>query len=224
MQLTRKRIIATAMELIEREGVEAVSMRRLATELGCGVMSLYSHIPSRSVLLDGVADAVMSGIEISAMPDRDWDAEIRSQARALRQIARAHPRCAMVVVSRSPSSASTLRPVEHALSVLRSAGFGGQEAVRIVRAFVAYVMGCQLHELGGTASRADADDAEPRHLRLRAADFPQVSNLLAELRDSDPDADFEFGLDLLVHAVAALRSARVPSRSVADQQILCTQP
>lgn len=208
MQLTRKRIIATAMELIERDGIEAVSMQRLATELGCGVMSLHDHVPSRSALLDAVTDAAMSGLATSPVRDGGWEEEIRARARAFRQIARAHPRCAMLVVSRPPSSASTMRPVEEVLSTVRAAGFGRQEAVRVVRAIAAYVMGSLLREVGVAPGLPDSDEAEARRPRLRAADFPQVSDLAAELSDRDADADFEFGLDLLVHAVAAMHPAR----------------
>jgi AcrR family transcriptional regulator len=209
MQLTRKGIVAAAMDLIERDGVEAVSMRRLATELGCGVMSLYNHVPSKSALLDGVADAVVSGIEITSVPGAGWQEQVRAQARAFRRIARAHPRCTMVVVSRPPSSASMVRPVENALATLREAGFGGHDAVRIVRAFVAYIMGSLLREVGAVAGRPDGDSevAEPHRPLLRPADFPQMTELSAELGTQDPDADFEFGLDLLVHAISALHPA-----------------
>jgi AcrR family transcriptional regulator len=210
MQLTRKRIIAAAMELIEQDGVEAVSMRRLATELGCGVMSLYNHVPSKSALLDGVADAVMSGIQITPVPGAAWQEQVRAQARAFRQIARAHPRCTLVVVSRPPSSPSMVRPVESALATLRDAGFGRQDAVRIVRAFVAYIVGSLLREVGVAPGLSDGDggEAAPRRPYLRATEFPQVSDLTAELTDRNPDADFEFGLDLLVRAVAAVHPAR----------------
>ncbi len=208
MQLTRRRIIAAAMALIERDGVEAISMRRLASELGCGVMSLYNHVPSKSALLDGVADAVMSGIEITPVPGAGWQEQVRAQARAFRQIARAHPRCAMVVVSRPPSSAAMVRPVESALATLRRAGFSGHDAVRIVRAFVAYIMGSLLREVGVAPALADGD-GDPHRPYLRPTEFPQVTDLAAELSSADEDADFEFGLDLLLHAIAALHPAAV---------------
>jgi AcrR family transcriptional regulator len=208
MQLTRKRIIAAAIALIERDGVEAVSMRRLATELGCGVMSLYNHVPSRSALLDGVADEVMSGIEVTSMPRARWEEQVRAQARAFRQIATAHPRCAMAVVSRRPVSASMVRPVENALATLRAAGFGGQDAVRIVRAFVAYIAGSLLREVGVAPGLDDGDGLDSPRPHLRSAEFPQLTGLAAELNARDPDADFEFGLDLLIRAVAALHPAQ----------------
>jgi AcrR family transcriptional regulator len=212
MQLTRERIIGAAIELIEREGVDAVSMRRIAAELGSGVMSLYNHVPSKDALLDGVAEQVMSGIDFSSDPGASWEDQVRAQARAFRQIARAHPRCTMVVVSRPNAAPTGLRPIEHALSTLRGAGFGGEEAVRIVRAFVAYIVGSLLREVGVAPSVAQpprrGQPADRIHPPLDPAEFPQVIGLSAELMRKDHDADFDFGLDLLVRAVADLRPAR----------------
>lgn len=160
--LTRKRVIAAAIELIEAAGAEAVSMRRLATELGCGLMSLYDLVPSKAALLDAVADEVMS--RVTAVPKTGWDEQVRAQATALRQVASTYPGCAVIVTGRSPASASTLRPVQNALATLRDAGFSGQDAVRIMRVLAAYSMG------------------------------------------PDPGADFEFGLDLLLHAIRTLQT------------------
>lgn len=190
MQLTRERIITAAVELIEREGVDAISMRRIATGLGSGVMSLYNHVPSKAALLDGVAERVISSIDVTSEPGASWADEVRAQARAFRQIARAYPRCTMVAVSRPTTSTSEPPPVEHALATLRSAGFGEEDALRIVRAFVAYVVGSLLREVGVSPSVA----------RQQQPDQPPHPN-------TDHDADFEFGLDLLVRSVADLRPA-----------------
>ena len=206
VQLTRKRIIAVAMDLIERDGVEFLSMHRVATELGCGVVSLYNYVSSTSALLDGVADAVMSGMELPSPRGGNWPEQIRAQARAFRAMARAHPRCTLVLMSRPPSSAGMLRPVELALATLRGAGFGAQDAVLIVRALVAYVIGSLLSEIG-IAPGLDADDAEAHRLRLRPGEFPHLTALADELTGRNPDTDFEFGLDLLVHSVAAIQLA-----------------
>jgi len=215
MQLTRSRIIATAIKLIEADGVEAVSMYRLATELGCSVMCLYRHVPSKCALLDGVADEVMSAIEVTSLPQGRWDERLQAQAMAFRKIARAYPRCAMAAVSRRPMSARILRPAENALAVLADAGFEGQAAARIVRAFLAYTVGSIVREVGVAPGLTDGDDAITAGPPLRQSEFPQITQLSAELRASDPEADFEFGLALLLQAVAA----RAPG-----QQILCTQP
>jgi AcrR family transcriptional regulator len=218
VQLTRKRIITTAMDLIEREGIEALSMHRLAAVLGCSVVSLYFYVPSKSALLDGVADAVMSAVEllpagVPAPVAARWPERIRAQAMAFREMARKRPRCAIAAVSRRPTSARMLRPVEHALATLSEAGFGQQESVRVIRALIAYVMGSVLAEFE-VAALLDADDEEPRRPRLRPGEFPHLVTLAAEPVVSNPDADFEFGLDLLMHSLAAMQ----PTRANASQQ------
>jgi AcrR family transcriptional regulator len=217
MQLSRERIVTAAIDLIEREGAEAVSMRRIASVLGCGVMSLYNHVPSKAALLDDVAERVMSGIEFTADPGAGWEDQVRAQARAFRAIARRYPRSTMIVVSRPTTSVTGLRPTENALATLREAGFGGGEAVLIMRAFVGFILGSLLREVGIAPALGDAqapsagDTADTgdttRRMRLDPAEFPQVTSLSAELAQRDPDADFEFGLDLLVHAIAALLPA-----------------
>jgi AcrR family transcriptional regulator len=210
MQLSRERIVTAAIDLIEREGVDAISMRRLAAQLDCGVMSLYNHVPSKAALLDAVAERVMSGIEFTADPDAGWEDQVRAQARAFRAIARRYPRSTMLMVSRPTTSTTGLRPTENALATLREAGFGGGDAVLIMRAFVGFILGSLLREVGATPVGADARANAPdvtQRLHLDPAEFPQVTSLAAELTRRDPDADFEFGLDLLVHAIAALLPA-----------------
>jgi len=216
MQLTRERIVTAAVELIEQEGADAVSMRRIAAELGSGVMSLYNHVPSKAVLLDAVAERVLSGIDYTIEPGVGWEDQVRAQARAFRQIARAYPRCTMVVVSRPVSSAAALKPMEHALATLRDSGFGAEDAVRVVRAFIAYIIGSLLREVGVSPglepqrplNQDPASLSADRPLHLNPAEFPQVVGMSEELMNRDHDADFEFGLNLLVRAVAGLRSAR----------------
>ncbi len=216
MQLTRERIITAAVELIEREGVDGLSMRRIAAQLGSGVMSLYNHVPSKAALLDAVAERVMSGLDLTTEPGASWEDQVRGQARAFWQVARAYPRCTMVLVSRPATSASELRPMEHALATLRSAGFSGEEAVSVVRAFVAYIVGSLVREVGVAPGLVPQrplghDQAvllADRPIGLDPADFPQVTSMSAELLQRDHDADFEFGLNLLVRAVADRRPAR----------------
>lgn len=213
MQLTRNRIIGATMELIEHDGIDAVSMRRLATELGCSVMSLYNYVPSKAALLDAVAEAVMSGIEFTPMPDASWAERVQFQARTFRQLARAHPLCAMIAVSRPATSVVPLRLVERALDTLREAGFSGDDSARLVRTFVAYILGSLLGEVGVAPALAGVDQAVGpgawSRRTLKAQDFPQVTSAAIELGRNDPDADFEFGLDLLVRAMATLLPARV---------------
>jgi TetR/AcrR family transcriptional regulator, tetracycline repressor protein len=204
------------MALIEGEGVQAVSMTRLATMLGCGLVALHRHVPSTQALLDGVASAVSSGIEVTAPPAACWPAQLRAQARATRQAAVAHPRCAIAVAGRPAATAASLRPAERMLGTLRAAGLGGADALRTVRALAAFQVGSLVLEVGVAPGlpAADADATESTRPVLRAASFPNLTALAAEAAQADratcPEADFEFGLELLLRGIAALVNAPAP--------------
>ncbi|GIH27387.1 TetR family transcriptional regulator [Acrocarpospora phusangensis] len=200
--LTRARIVAAAIELIEREGADAVSMRRIAAELGVGVMSLYNHVPNKSALLDGVAEAVLSEIEFTDDPAAHWTERVRVQARTFRQIAHHYPRSTMVVVSRQLASTAGMLPVERALATLRGAGFDGREAVQIFRVFIAYVVGSLLREVGVTPGFAPVHRGDIRVADVDVQLFPEIGALSPHLLSCDHDAEFDFGLDLLIEAIA----------------------
>ncbi|HEX4813472.1 MAG TPA: TetR/AcrR family transcriptional regulator [Nonomuraea sp.] len=201
--LSRGRIVAAAIGLVEREGADAVSMRRVAAELGVGVMSLYNHVPSKGALLDGVAEAVLGEIEFTDEPDAHWTDRVRLQARAFRQLARHYPRSTMLVVSRQLHSAAGLLPVERALATLRGAGFDGADAVRVLRMFVAYIVGSLLREVGVTPAFAPVHPGAVTAGAVDPALFPEVSSLAPLLGECDHAAEFEFGLELLIQAAAA---------------------
>ncbi|MFG1699349.1 TetR/AcrR family transcriptional regulator C-terminal domain-containing protein [Nonomuraea sp. NPDC049309] len=206
--LSRKRIVAAAVGLIEREGADAVSMRRIAAELGVGVMSLYNHVSSKDALLDGVAEAVLSEIEFTDDPGAPWSERVRGQARAFRQIAHHYPRCTMLVVSRQLRSAAGLLPVERALATLREAGFDGPGAVRVLRVFIAYIVGSLLREVGVTPAFTPAQTRTISADGVDPALFPEVTSLAGLLGECDHEAEFEFGLDLLIRAVEEMAGRR----------------
>lgn len=219
LPLSRARIVGAAIELIEREGADAVSMRRIAAELGVGVMSLYNHVPNKDALLDGVAEAVLSEIEFTDDPEAHWADRVRTQARAFRQIARHHPRSTMIVVSRQPHTHAGLLPLERALATLRSAGFDGVDAVRVLRLFIAFIVGSLLREVGVTPAFAPvhgpARSREGRQEGAHEVDpelFPEVSALWWLLGRCDHEADFDFGVELLIQAIAGHPARREGTR------------
>ncbi|GII78720.1 TetR family transcriptional regulator [Sphaerisporangium rufum] len=199
--LTRARIVAAAIELIEREGADAISMRRIAADLGVGVMSLYNHVPSKAALLDAVAEGVLSQIAFTDDPAAEWTERVRIQARAFRQIAHHYPRSTMLVVSRQLRSPAGLPPVERALATLREAGFGGAEAVQILRTFIAYIVGSLLREVGVAPSFAPPQRADVHPAAADPTLFPQVAELAPLLEEVDHEKAFEFGLDMMIKAI-----------------------
>ncbi|MGB6453712.1 MAG: TetR/AcrR family transcriptional regulator C-terminal domain-containing protein, partial [Streptosporangiaceae bacterium] len=122
-------------------------------------------------------------------------------------------RCTIAVAGRPPATAAQLRAAEQLLGTLLAAGFAGPDAVRIMRAVAAFMVGSLVRQVGVAPSlRADsADAAESTRPVLRAASFPHLTGLSAELAAANadaPDADFEFGLELLLRGMTALLAAQ----------------
>ena len=200
--LSRERIVRAAVGMIERDGVDAVSMRRLAAELGVGTMSLYNHVPNKAALLDDIAEYVLTDMEFAADPDADWRDQTRALCHTFRDVARRYPRSVLVVITRQPRSAVGLRPVEVALAAARKAGFDGEMAVRLVRTFVSFVLGSLVNEVGvADAGEVDVSDLAAA---LDRAGLTNVRDLLPVLTRHDHQRDFEFGVELLISAMAAL--------------------
>lgn len=205
-RLTRDRIVRAAIELIEREGEDGLSMRRVAAELGVAVMSLYNHVPNKAALLDGVAGRILGGMEVADDPAAHWTERARALIRAYRKIAHDHPRCVTLVLTRKLDAPSAMRPVEHALALAEDAGFDGETAVRIMRALLAYAIGAQMREIGA-AKMLDRLPKEA-YADLDPAVFPHVLIHQEQLLSHDPETDFEFGLDLLIGSLEKLNPPR----------------
>ncbi|GAA3385192.1 TetR/AcrR family transcriptional regulator [Cryptosporangium minutisporangium] len=203
--LTRERIVHAAVELIERHGAEALSMRAVAAELGVAVMSLYNHVPNKAALMEGVAEYVVAGLDTVPSGTGDWREETRALVRAFRAAAQDYPQAIRVVLTHSIDSTAASRLAERALSLAAKAGFEGATAVRIVHALMAYAVGSQLQALwlGQLIDRVSEGSA-PALARVDPAEFPHVVASAPALLAHDPEADFEFGLDLLVAAIDAL--------------------
>lgn len=201
-RLTRDAVLTAAVDLVEAQGFESLSMRRLAGALGVEAMSLYNHVRDKEALLDGIAQTVIARMEYPG-PSGDWRADLRELARSYRQLAHRHPRTFALATSRRLTSSDGLPPVEAALSVTRAAGFRGADAVHVLRTALAYLTGALLREVGATTVLGGrlVDGYADRVADLPPAAFPLVREVAEHLDFCDHDAEFEFGLDLLVTAI-----------------------
>ncbi|GAA2598094.1 TetR/AcrR family transcriptional regulator C-terminal domain-containing protein [Actinomadura fulvescens] len=203
--LTRDRIVRAAVGLIERDGADALSMRGVAAELGVAVMSLYNHVPNKAALFEGVAEYVVAGIDLADDPDEPFTERARALVRAFRKVAHDYPRCMTIVFTHKIDTPVGLRPAERALALADAAGFDGETSVRIMRALMAYALGAQMREIG----QAKALDYRPGVAEALAGldpeEFPHVIAFAPDLARHDPETDFEFGLDMLIYALDALR-------------------
>jgi AcrR family transcriptional regulator len=204
-KITRELILATALELIDRDGADALSMRKLAHALGRDPMILYRRAPSKAALLDGVAETVLAGLRVDPA-DADWAAQLRAVARSYRALALAHPNMVPLLVTRPLATPlalrppGTLRPLEDILALLTGAGFSGPDALHIYRALFGFLHGHVLNELQELVDNPDETDDLLRlglH-RLPIREFPLLRSLAPVLAAYDGAAELERGLDILL--------------------------
>lgn len=198
-------MLAAAVDLVDAEGVDALTMRRLARELDCTVMALYRYAESRTALLDGVVDTVMADLA-STSEEAGWQDQLRRTAHDFRNLALAHPHVVPLLVTRPLSTPlglrplSTLRPLEMLVDRLIDAGFAPGDALRVYRAYFGFLYGHVLTELQElVADPEEADDLLRLGLhRLPRREFPQIRQLAAELAHYDGAVELDEGLDILL--------------------------
>ncbi|MGW7449405.1 TetR/AcrR family transcriptional regulator [Kitasatospora sp. NPDC054795] len=212
-RLSRPLVLGAAVALVDREGLGALTMRRLAAELGVESMALYRYTPGKEALIDGLVEAyfdeinarLRAGSTSGSHPD-GWRAELRRIARAFAATAHAHPEILPLVATRplavpvSRRPASVLDLTEHILAVLGRAGFDDARALTVYRTFVAWNLGCLLVDKRQVVDNPSEPDPALRlglH-RLPAADYPRLRALVPRFADFDHEAEMLSGLDSLL--------------------------
>ena len=209
-KITREVVLAAALALIDAEGADALSMRRLARALDRDPMILYRHSPNKAALLDGVTETVLAKLTVDPA-DPDWAAQLRTVARRYRALALAHPNVVPLLVTRPLATPlalrppGTLRPLEDILALLTRAGFSGADALHIYRALFGFLHGHILNELQELVEKPEETDDLLRlglH-RLPIGEFPLLRSLAPVLAAYDGAAELERGLDILLTGLAA---------------------
>ncbi|MEU8317420.1 TetR/AcrR family transcriptional regulator C-terminal domain-containing protein [Nonomuraea sp. NPDC048881] len=156
--LTRQAILRAALALADREGLKALSMRRIGQELGVEAMSLYQHVDSKDALLDGLVEQVVTQAAPLLTEAASWQEALREYAHALLRALLAHPNVVPLVVSRPAITPGNLRLMEEGLRVLRAAGLPPDRALDMLYAVTGFVVGhvavLAAGEVGGGAERA----------------------------------------------------------------------
>jgi TetR/AcrR family transcriptional regulator, tetracycline repressor protein len=198
--LSRERVLDVAVRLVEEVGVDGLSMRKLAAELGVDSMSLYNHVANKDALLDGIAERLVLSIEI---PERTGDlrTDLVALANAFRAAAVRRPHAVSLLLTRELSSfAGGLAPAESALAILADAGLNPDKAVHAFRAAFAFLVGTVLREVsvGPTFSGQNLGDLAHRRAELESAGMPFVAAASPHLAVIDHAVEFDFGLSLLI--------------------------
>jgi AcrR family transcriptional regulator len=209
--LTRERVFEAALAIVDAEGLDALSMRRLGTELGVDPMAVYRHVAGKEAVLDGVAELLWAELPAPAAKE-DWADGLRSFARTLLALFRAHPHVAPLLVQRFVLPRAALEAVHAHLGALRSVGLDEQQAAQAVRSLLSYAMGYGLAELTccGEPGLAEWERmSERERLLCMARGLPEgvpghlIDAAVAIYAEWEPDACFEAGLELLLAGVRA---------------------
>jgi AcrR family transcriptional regulator len=201
-------VLAAAVRVADRGGVAAITMRRVAQELGVEAMSLYHHVPNKDAILDGVVDVVFAAIELPSAEGGDWRDAIRVRASSARAVLSRHSWALGLVDSRRNPGPVTLRHHDAVLGVLREAGFTLPMAVHAVSLVDSYVGGFVLQEANLPMSTPDDDVAGGLLERLPAGELPYLREVIVDfgLRPGyDLSSEFSYGLDLILDALEARR-------------------
>jgi AcrR family transcriptional regulator len=205
--LSRQLILRTALRVIDAEGMEALSMRRLAAELGVFPTALYHHVENKDALLRGVVALALAEVELAGQDGnsagRAWADRLRALGRAFRRLAGAHPRLFPHLVFFPEATLEEYGVYEALYRILEDAGLSPAAVVRASTLVFAYATGFTLAEVSGTLgplTHAERDDLAA----LPPGRFPTTHRLMGRLAAVDLDADFEFGLDVIVSGLAAM--------------------
>ena len=214
-RLSRVRVLQAAIALADRDGIDALTMRRLADELGAGAMSLYYHVPNKDALLDGMVDLVFSEIELPST-QIEWKTAMRRRALSTREALRRHPWALGLMESTKTPGPADLRLHDAVLGCLRQAGFSVEMAVQAYSVQDAYIYGFALQERSLPYNTRDefarvaqrrVDDVETKMEDVATA-FPHlaevVAGYVAKQGYSFAEA-FEFGLDVIIEGLDQFR-------------------
>ena len=211
--LTTDRVVDAALRIADTDGIDGVSLRRIAATLGVTPMAIYRHVRDKGHLLDLMADRLLMELDPASPEPSSWQEELRRVAASLLAVVQAHP-AAPFLLSRPFVSPSALRVTETMLAILDRAGFGPGESVRLVQVLTGMILGPAIHRATYSAAwRESATDAEPEQAAwaaLTAEEFPNLARVADQLMDwrPGPEAD-RLTIELWVAGIEQLANQRL---------------
>ncbi len=209
--LTPERIVAAALSLVDEEGIEGLSMRRLAKNLGVDPMAIYHHLPNKRALLSALIEEVFSEMRVPELEETEgWRERVRAWAYAFRDVARAHPKLVPHLAS-YPEAAdeATLESTEELYAAFEAAGMPPRQIVGAVGVVVDYLNGFALAEASGALGGPDEQRGMLAMLDARPqGELPAMRRTLEALPSEDLGTDFVLGLDILLAGLETTASRR----------------
>lgn len=213
--LSRERILRRAIEQADQNGIESLSMRRLAGSLGVEAMSLYNHVANKDEMCDGMVDLVVSEIDVPTGA-ADWKTAMRRRAISAHEVLLRHPWASALFESRTTLSPVRLRYADSFLGVLREAGFSIKLAYNAFLTLDSYVYGFTLQEVNWAHGPEEVPSVIERlSPQVPVNEYPRVAEVMGFVMRSRTEragsaaayeSEFEFGLDLILDGFEALRN------------------
>ena len=202
-RLTPDRIVGCAIELVDDDGLDALSMRKLAHRLGVEAMSLYHHVESKGALLDLMVERVYGEVQVDLEAER-WQDRVSGAMTGLRSALLTHPNLLPVVATRPVMSSATMELVELGLATLVEAGFTLDRSRQVINVFVAFAIGHALTEVGASPMMFDGYDSDAVNKfrqSISDEDLPLVASSIGTTPE-DREAEFDLGVQCLVEGIS----------------------
>ncbi|MFI6515940.1 TetR/AcrR family transcriptional regulator C-terminal domain-containing protein [Spirillospora sp. NPDC050679] len=213
-RLTADLIVTTALAVLDAEGLDAVSMRRVAQELGTGPASLYAHVANKDELLELMLDRVAGEVPLPEPDPGRWQEQLKEIAHASHRVWTAHRDIARACLGLIPTGANMLRIADAQLGAMRAGGVPPRIAALAVDALGMFVNSSAIEDTAYQARAAEEDDPQEYYERyigqvreyfgsLPADRFPHIVATAEELTSGSGEERFAFGLDVLVRGIAS---------------------
>ena len=200
MVLSADLIFSAALRLVDEEGLDALTMRRLAETIGVATMSLYSHVATKEDVLLGVVNLVTGEIALPTPDVPPWEA-LRSVTREFRHVALRHPNLVPLIMRQPPTGAEGLRTLEVALDALRRAGIEPARAAPAYRLMASFAIGFVSLECGGFFRPVDVG-AGGQVAPIELSAIPRIVEMAPYLATWDAGEEFEKGMDAVISVLA----------------------
>jgi TetR/AcrR family transcriptional regulator, tetracycline repressor protein len=209
-RLTKQVVVERALALGDAEGLDALTIRRLATELGVTPMALYWHFRNKEELLAALGEQVWRELDTDIDAAAPWHLQMRGLMESLLHVLRSHPCAAQLILQGEKQNDAALAASETVLEVLRRGGFDAEHAAAVTRNALWTCLMLTMSEPGFDLAMTKADRAEEqRKMRIRLAllppdRYPCLVEAAGPMSAGDPEFHYRFGVDLIVAGVQAM--------------------
>ena len=200
--LSRDRVLRAALDLVDREGVAGLTMRRLGRELGVEAMSLYGYVDSKEDLIDGVVEQVFRQMPLIVPGPGRWQDRLHRHAAAYRNVLLDHPNAVRLVARRPLTTEGIAAFVDSALAELCSTGLDLATADRVLGVIAAFTLGHVAEQVGDEV-RAGTEPPPPLSDAVDPARFPLLA-AVGEMKPTDYDQEFAMGIDFIIAGIERL--------------------